>query len=185
MKVYPIRNKEKLNKIELILKATNKRNYLLFVLGTNTGLRISDILKLTIQDVKGQFINITEQKTQKKNTIKINKKLKEAIKEFLNSLNGYNDDIVLFSSRIGVNRPISIRRAQQIIKDIAIKVGIAENINTHSLRKSFAYNVYKLSNNNIGLVMELLNHSKEIITLKYLCLIEEQKEDIIDLLGTI
>lgn len=29
MKVYPIRNKEQLNKIELILKATNKRNYLL------------------------------------------------------------------------------------------------------------------------------------------------------------
>ena len=49
MKVYPIRNKEKLNKIELILKTTNKRNYLLFVLGTNTGLRISDILKLKVK----------------------------------------------------------------------------------------------------------------------------------------
>ena len=119
MKVYPIRNKEKLNKIELILKATNKRNYLLFVLGTNTGLRISDILKLKVQDVKGTFINVIEQKTQKKNTIKINKKLKEAIKEFLSSLDSYNDDTVLFSSRNGVNRPISIRRAQQIIKEIA------------------------------------------------------------------
>ena len=58
MKVYPIRNKNQRDKIELILKTTNKRNYLLWILGTNTGLRISDILKLRVKDVKGSFINI-------------------------------------------------------------------------------------------------------------------------------
>ena len=57
MKVYPIRNKNQRDKIELILKTTNKRNYLLWILGTNTGLRISDILKLRVKDVKGSFIN--------------------------------------------------------------------------------------------------------------------------------
>ena len=182
MKVYPVRAKSNRDKIELILKNTNKRNYLLWVLGTNTGLRISDILKLKVKDVKGSYINIVEQKTSKKRTIKINKKLKEVIKEYTR---GKKDTDVLFNSRIGVNRAISVRRCQQIIKKIASIVGINENINTHSMRKTFALNLYKVTGNNIGLVMEALNHSKEIITLKYLCLIDEMLDNSIDLLSDV
>ena len=44
MKVYPVRSKSNRDKIELVLKSTNKRNYLMWILGTNTGLRISDII---------------------------------------------------------------------------------------------------------------------------------------------
>ena len=138
MKVYPIRNKNQRDKIELILKTTNKRNYLLWILGTNTGLRISDILKLRVKDVKGSFINIVEQKTQKKRTIKINKKLKDVIKDFIK---GMNDNDVLFQSRVGVNRALGVRRCQQIIKEVAHLVGIEENINTHTMRKTFALNL--------------------------------------------
>ena len=182
MKVYPIRNKNQRDKIELILKTTNKRNYLLWILGTNTGLRISDILKLRVKDVKGSFINIVEQKTQKKRTIKINKKLKDVIKDFIK---GMNDNDVLFQSRVGVNRALGIRRCQQIIKEVAHLVGIEENINTHTMRKTFALNLYRVTGNNIGLVMEALNHSKEVITLRYLCLIDEMLDNSIDLLADI
>ena len=182
MKVYPIRNKNQRDKIELILKTTNKRNYLLWILGTNTGLRISDILKLRVKDVKGSFINIVEQKTQKKRTIKINKKLKDVIKDFIK---GMNDNDVLFQSRVGVNRALGVRRCQQIIKEVAHLVGIEENINTHTMRKTFALNLYRVTGNNIGLVMEALNHSKEVITLRYLCLIDEMLDNSIDLLADI
>lgn len=182
MKVYPVRSKAQRDKIELLLKTTNKRNYLLWTLGTNTGLRISDILKLRVKDVKGSFINIVEQKTQKKRTIKINKKLKDVIKDFIK---GMNDNDVLFQSRVGVNRALGIRRCQQIIKEVASLVGIEENINTHTMRKTFALNLYRVTGNNIGLVMEALNHSKEIITLRYLCLIDEMLDNSIDLLADI
>ena len=182
MKEYPIRKKEQREKIELILKTTNKRDYLLWILGTNTGLRISDILKLKVSDVKGSFINIVEQKTQKKRMIKINKKLKEVLKEFIKDK---KDNSVLFESRVGVNRPISVRRCQQIIKKIAALVGIEENVNTHSMRKTFALNLYRVTGNNIALVMEALNHSKEIITLRYLCLIDEMLDNSIDLLSEV
>ena len=181
MKVYPVRSKSNRDKIELVLKSTNKRNYLMWILGTNTGLRISDIIKLKVADVKGTYIHIIEQKTGKKRSIKINKKLKEVIKEYIK---GKKDTDVLFNSRIGVNRSISIRRCQQIIKKIASFVGINENINTHSMRKTFALNLYKVTGNNIGLVMEALNHSKEIITLRYLCLIDEMLDNSIDMLAT-
>ena len=162
--------------------ANTERNYLLWTLGTNTGLRISDILKLRVKDVKGSFINIVEQKTQKKRTIKINKKLKDVIKDFIK---GMKDNDVLFQSRVGVNRALGVRRCQQIIKEVASLVGIEENINTHTMRKTFALNLYRVTGNNIGLVMEALNHSKEIITLRYLCLIDEMLDNSIDLLADI
>ena len=80
------------------------------------------------------------------------------------------DDDYLFPSRLGGgNRHICIRRVQQIIKKVAELCGIEENINSHSMRKTFAYLIYK-STGSLALVMEALNHSKESITIRYLCL---------------
>ena len=45
--VEPIRNKFELKKVEKIL-GRNKRDLLFFVLGTNSVLRISDILELNV-----------------------------------------------------------------------------------------------------------------------------------------
>ena len=56
--VEPIRSKKDLRKIEGILKKQGLRDLLMFTVGTNCGLRISDILNLDVRDVKGkQYIN--------------------------------------------------------------------------------------------------------------------------------
>jgi len=47
-KVDPIRDKSLIEEIKTELLKDNYRNYLLFVLGINTGLRIGDILKLKV-----------------------------------------------------------------------------------------------------------------------------------------
>lgn len=52
--VYPIKDKEKIAEMKKIL-SSNKRNLLLFNLGINRGLRVSDILALDIKDVKNNF----------------------------------------------------------------------------------------------------------------------------------
>ena len=63
--VEPIRKLEDLKKIEKIL-SKNKRDLLFFTIGTNCGLRISDILALNVGDVRGQsFIQIMEKNTGK------------------------------------------------------------------------------------------------------------------------
>lgn len=168
MKVYPVFEKENRSKIEMLLKATNERDYVLWIIGTNTGFRIGDLLNLKKEDVKGNFIEIIEQKTGKKRTVKINKKVKAALKDYLKRLKSN----YLFPSRVGGgNRHISVRRAQQIIKKVAELVGIEKNICTHSLRKTYAFNLYKVTGS-LALVMEALNHSKESITIRYLCLSE-------------
>lgn len=167
MKVYPIFKKENRNKIEMLLEATNKRNYVLWLVGTQTGYRVSDIVGLRVKDVKGSAITLKEQKTGKDRTVKINKKLRTALKDYTKTM---KDDDYLFPSRLGGgNRHICIRRVQQIIKKVAELCGIEENINSHSMRKTFAYLIYK-STGSLALVMESLNHSKESITIRYLCL---------------
>ena len=64
--VEPIRDREKIEKVKRILKEQGSRDYLLFLLGINSGLRISDILKFKISDVRDRdYIEIKEKKTGK------------------------------------------------------------------------------------------------------------------------
>ena len=69
--VQPIRDKKQLEAMKKILKATSIRDYCLFILGINSGLRISDLLTLKVSDVtdeKGKIkdrISLREQKTGK------------------------------------------------------------------------------------------------------------------------
>ena len=63
------------------------------------------------------------------------------------------------------------------------KVGDLLGLNylgTHTMRKTGAYRVYVQSNYNIGLVMKLLNHSSEAMTLAYLGLDQQSREDLLD-----
>ena len=52
--VEPIRKIKDLRKVERILEKQSPRNLLFFTIGTNCGLRISDILRLNVGDVKNK-----------------------------------------------------------------------------------------------------------------------------------
>ncbi len=63
--VEPIRNLEHLRKLENYLINKNKRDLLLFTIGTNCGLRISDIVALNVADVRNKnHIRIIEKKNR-------------------------------------------------------------------------------------------------------------------------
>ena len=68
MEVNPIKNLKDIEKIKrYLLKMDNKRNYCLFVVGINVGLRISDLLSLKLNDV----FNFKEWKAKDEFIIKI------------------------------------------------------------------------------------------------------------------
>ena len=87
--VEPIRNRKTIDDIKKILKATNLRNYCLFILGINSGLRICDLLNLKIKDVLDEKrkikdrITIREQKTGKVKNFPIADTAKKALMEYL------------------------------------------------------------------------------------------------------
>ena len=72
---------------------------------------------------------------------------------------------------------MSTVQAYRILKNAANSLGI-ENFGTHSLRKSWGYWTYKASSYNIGLIMDTFNHSNQTITLKYIGINQEQKDEL-------
>lgn len=81
--VQPIRNREDIEKMKAVLKR-KKRDLVLFIFGINCGLRISDILKLNVGDVKGRdFVEIKEKKTKKNKRFPLNPELKVVLEDFV------------------------------------------------------------------------------------------------------
>ncbi|MEH6891901.1 site-specific integrase [Bacillus sp. JJ864] len=161
--VQPIRDPEQIQQIKEYLKEKSERNYILFVVGVNTGLRISDILKLKIGDLKGSHISMREMKTGKQKRIQITAALRRELKWFIE---GRENHEYLIKSRQGSNKPIGRSMAYKILRSTAAEFGIDE-IGTHTLRKTFGYHMY-MQTKNIALLMEIFNHSSERVTLRYI-----------------
>ena len=128
--VEPIRKKQDIVSLENFLKKRGLRDLLLFVLGTNSGLRISDILALNVGDVKNKT-HITIRKTGKFKKFPINTKLKSIIDEY--TKNRTNDE-PLFKTKF--NNRLERVGAYMILKKVSQKAGIEENIGTHTLRSN-------------------------------------------------
>jgi site-specific recombinase XerD len=173
--VEPIRNKKQIEALKKYLKGQNIRDYLLFVLGINSGLRISDLLKLTIEDVQEQDrIHIREQKTGKMKDFPISENCKKAINEYLKATNITTGS--LFISRKG-NKPITRVQAYRILNEGAKTIGITDSIGTHTLRKTFGYHAY-VNGTDITRIQKLLNHSTPSVTLSYIGITKEELDNV-------
>lgn len=160
--VEPIRKLSDLKKIETILEQ-NRRNLLIFIMGINCGLRISDILALDVKDVRGKkFVQITEKKTGKFKKFPINSKLKPMLEEYTK---GKNPDEPLFKT-VFENR-LDRFAAYHMIKNVCKKAGLEEKIGTHTLRKTFGYHHYKKFKD-VAMLQKIFNHSSPSITLRYI-----------------
>lgn len=162
--VQPIRDIKDIENMKRVLKKSGQRDYMLFLTGINTGLRISDILKLKVSDVKGKsHISIKEKKTGKNKRLLLNAPFKVELDEYIADM---QDDEPLFKSQKGDNKPIGVVRAWGILKDAAEKCGLDE-IGTHTLRKTFGYHFYQ-QYKDVALLQDIFNHSSESITLIYI-----------------
>lgn len=169
--VEPIKNLSKIKKVEEIL-TKNERNLLLFTVGTNCGLRISDILSLNVKDVKNKnYILITEQKTGKFKKIPINSKLKPMFQKFTKNRNE-NEPLFLTKFQNRLNRV----SAYNIIKSACEEADIEEKIGTHTLRKTFGYHHYKKFKD-VALLQKIFNHSNPNVTLRYIGIEQDQIDE--------
>lgn len=161
--VEPIRNKKLLKKIEEILAKKNQRDLLLFTVGTNSGLRISDILSLNVKDVRNKsYIDIKEKKTGKLKRFPINSKLKPMFEKFTRQR---ADDEPLFLSRF--NNRMERTQCYRIMHDACLEAGLDCKIGTHTLRKTFGYHHYQKFKD-VVMLQRIFNHSTPKITLCYI-----------------
>jgi site-specific recombinase XerD len=181
--VEPIRDEKKIKAMKVILKDKNIRDYALFTLGINTGLRISDLLNLRVNDVVASSgdikdnIYIREVKTGKEKVFSINKTAKCAIKEYLSSMNSFSQDWFLFKSQKGVNKAISRVHAYETLNDAAKIIGINEKIGTHTLRKTFGYHA-RMKGVPIEVLQRIFNHAAPGITMRYIGITQDELENV-------
>lgn len=162
--VQPIRDKEDIAAMKRELLKKGMRDLLLFIVGINTGLRISDILQLQVGDVRDvSHICIVEKKTGKKKKAFVTPYLREQLDTYIS---GMDDDEYLFTSQKGQNRPITRVQAYRILNAAAKAVGL-EEVGTHTLRKTFGYHHYQQFKD-VAILQELFNHSAPSVTLRYI-----------------
>ncbi len=168
----PIRDNYQIQSMVDYLRARNLRNLILFLVGIYSGLRIGDELRLRAGDVRGSHITLREQKTGKHKRLLIAPQLKRELKPYIENL---PDETYLFPSRQGIGRPISRKRAYAILKKAARANGV-KHFGCHSMRKTFGHHAYKRTKN-VGLLMELFNHSRPEVTLRYIGHVQDQFDD--------
>ncbi|GEL13928.1 hypothetical protein LCO01nite_14770 [Lapidilactobacillus concavus] len=186
--VLPIKDSNVLNEVQDTLLhnfKAGRRNYTIFQVGKATLLRVSDVMRLKysdVFDVKGEVKQnafIHDKKTGKANTLYL-KPVRHDLKLYQEWLQEHQiDSEWLFPSTTKPERHITEKQFYKVMD----KVGNLLNINylgTHTMRKTGAYRVYTQTNYNIGLVMKLLNHSSEAMTLAYLGLDQASRETILD-----
>lgn len=188
--VLPIKDDEVLKQVQDTLLnnfKSGRRNYTIFQVGKATLLRVSDVLRLKQADVFDdygaikQHAFIKDKKTGKRNTLYLKPVMMDLVmyQQWLKR-NGYEGRTEwLFPSTTRPQKHIDERQFYNVMA----KVGDLLDINylgTHTMRKTGAYRVYVQSNYNIGLVMKLLNHSSEAMTLAYLGLDQVSREHMLD-----
>lgn len=185
-RTQPIRQTNELTRFKdyYLKEHPNPRNYTLIVLGLNTALRISDILKITwgmVYDFENRHYHahlyLTEQKTGKETMIALNQAVIAALENLRQTNSPSHKDDYLFISQKNHDTPISRYQAFRIIKKAAVDTHMPEHISCHSLRKTFGYHAWK-NGTPPALLMDIFNHSSYQITRRYLCIEQDDKDEV-------
>ena len=186
--VLPIKDSNILHEVQDTLLNNfqfGRRNYTIFQVGKATLLRASDVLALRRNEIfdndgtikKNAYIR--DKKTGKPNILYL-KPVKQDLLDYYAWLQKNNiQSEWLFPSSTHHDRHITEKQFYKIMVKTGDLLGI-NYLGTHTMRKTGAYRVYMQSNYNIGLVMSLLNHSSEAMTLKYLGLDQVSREKMLD-----
>ena len=141
------------------------------------GLRCSDLRTLTWSMLSSDTFTLTEQKTGKKRTIKINPNFAKHIADCKAAMKVKNDAEHCFLSP--KNQVYCIQSINAKLKEIKGKYRInIDHFSTHSLRKTFGRKVVEMAGENSEMALiklsELFNHSDVSITRRYLGLRQEE-----------
>jgi len=177
--VDPIRDMDKINEIIDYLKENDSpRNYLLFTLGVNSALRISDLLGLKVKDVVDEDFNIKdnirlrESKTNKEKTYSLSNGAKEAVRYFLDNKDVELDDYSFESQ--STNKPINRTWAWVLINRWTDMFDLPGNYGCHSLRKAWGYHALRTYDAPIEMIQAKLNHSSPAVTRRYIGIEDEE-----------
>jgi integrase len=176
--VQPIRDQEMIEGIKQYLKMRSLRNYLFFCFGIYSGLRVSDLRLLRVGMVRGTHVNLLEQKNKNKKKFIIHPSIRNDLDRYIA---GKRDDDFVFPSRQMKTKsrlkgqPFDRSTAYKMLNDAARHFGLKE-IGTHTMRKTWGYQLYKQDPQNLALLMDMFGHSDPTITLRYIGITQDMMD---------
>lgn len=190
----PIKSMDDIDRISgYLIRKKRFRDNMLFIVGINVGLRVSDLRMLRFSNLINDDFTFKEsfpvfekktRNTRKRKTnryIVINDAVMEAVTLYLANTPGVSLSDYMFRSESyngrNVNAPLSIKSIDRILKGVASDLGIKMNMSTHTLRKTFAYWTMVLGDNSqrqLLLLQKIFNHSSPAQTLTYIGLDKEE-----------
>ena len=193
----PIKSMDDIIRISQFLIANKRyRDNMLFIVGINFGLRISDLRTLRFSYLINDDCTfrdrfpILEKKTkntrkhQRNRYITINTAVVEAITLYLENTPGVCLSDYMFRSESnngsGENKPLTKQACDNILKGIARDLGLGNRMATHSLRKTFAYHQMVMSGNDprkLLLLQKMFGHSSAAQTLDYIGITSEEIDE--------
>ncbi len=153
-------------------------------IGVNTALRISDLLALTMKDVKSLYpqnpaIHIKEQKTGKPRKIVINK---PALAVMQRRLSDHPQHVWLFQSEaLNLHRrkpaqAINRRSVSRVFEKVGQRIAPKVALGTHSMRKTRGYAMHK-AGRSIESIAKVLNHASPSVTMRYIGLVQQDIDE--------
>ena len=150
---------------------SNERIATILVLEYNLGIRLSDVLNLTMRSFvaeRGRIrLDIYEKKTGKYRNFIVPDEVYNFVRDYAYE-NSINPQAKLF--------PVSERAVLKHLELVCDYLDL-EGIGTHSFRKAFATNIYVNSGYNVELVRRLLQHSSSAVTTRYIGIGSQELEE--------
>ena len=168
--VEPIRNKDDITRLVQWAFNYKKMYGVILTLGFSSGLRISDILNLTVNDINDtNRITIHEKKTGKRKSFVLKDDVAKLVRDWARDCEDY-----LFVGKKGAKLDRSA--VYRVIKRGCYELGIKGIISNHSLRKSLAFHMYRQTKD-IALIQKILNHSNPATSLIYIGVMQDEMDN--------
>lgn len=193
----PIKSLDDIMKIsKYLIQEERWRDNMLFIVGINFGLRVSDLLTLRFTNLITDSFEfresfpIWEKKTRttrakKRNRyITINSAVRDAVTLYLEHTPGVCLSDYMFRSESNhgkaSNKPMHRNSVERILKGIGEDLDLQWHMSTHTLRKTFGFHQMVMSNNDprkLMLLSKMLGHSSLAITMQYIGITDDEIRD--------
>jgi len=184
IKVEPITDLEHIKLIKRMLE-NEPRNLALFVVGINTALRASDLVRIKTEQVRNMQgdhheIELKEKKTKKNKRVTLNPACVKVIKNLLATkrFRRKNPKYLFCSRKQSGQDPLYVSSVHRLVKSWCKTINLKGNYGSHSLRKTWGYHKRVTYKTDIPTLMVCLNHSNQKQTLDYLCIQPEEIKEV-------